>query len=155
MSNDTTIAALEAEETELVFPCFDHADAWALGSLIARRASEAAFRVCIDIRRAELILFRAALPGVTPDHEKWIDRKSALVLRLEQSSALADARFTEAGIDPASLGWLDPSRYVATGGSFPIRVSGVGVVAAATASGLSSADDHRLVVDGIREYLRH
>ena len=60
-----------------------------------------------------------------------------------------------AGVDPASLGWLDPSRYVATGGSFPIRVSGVGVVAAATASGLSSADDHRLVVDGIREYLRH
>jgi uncharacterized protein (UPF0303 family) len=153
MSIDATIASLEAEEDELVFPSFDPADAWALGTLITRRATEAAHRVCIDIRRPDLILFRAALPGVTPDHQRWIDRKSALVLRLEQSSALADARFTESGIDPATLGWLDPNSYVATGGSFPIRVNGVGVVAAATASGLSSEDDHRLIVDGIRQYL--
>jgi uncharacterized protein (UPF0303 family) len=40
-----------------------------------------------------------------------------------------------------------------TGGSFPIRVRGVGVVAAATASGLSSPEDHDLIVAGIRAYL--
>ena len=40
-----------------------------------------------------------------------------------------------------------------TGGSFPIRVLGVGVVAAVTASGLTSMEDHDLVVAGIRAHL--
>jgi uncharacterized protein (UPF0303 family) len=51
-----------------------------------------------------------------------------------------------------AAGWLG-AEYAVTGGAFPIRVRGVGVVAAATASGLSSQEDHDLVVDGIRAYL--
>jgi DNA-binding LacI/PurR family transcriptional regulator len=47
----------------------------------------------------------------------------------------------------------DAYRGAVTGGSFPIRVRGVGVVAAATASGLSSQEDHDLIVEGIRAYL--
>ena len=35
----------------------------------------------------------------------------------------------------------------------PVRVAGVGVVAAVTVSGLASEDDHRLVVDGMRAFL--
>jgi uncharacterized protein (UPF0303 family) len=35
----------------------------------------------------------------------------------------------------------------------PVRVAGVGVVAAVTVSGLSSDDDHRLVVDAMRAFL--
>ncbi len=146
------IAELENQERELVFESFDHADAWRLGSRITQIAQEAGHAVGIDIRRRGLILFRAALPGITPDQESWIDRKSALVLRMEHSSALVDARHSAAGIDAAAIGWLG-SDYAITGGSFPIRVRGVGVVAAATASGLSSQEDHDLVVAGIRSYL--
>jgi uncharacterized protein (UPF0303 family) len=74
------------------------------------------------------------------------------VLRMEASSALVDARLSAAGVDPAATGWLGPE-YAVTGGAFPIRVRDVGVVAAATASGLSSQEDHDLIVDGIRAYL--
>lgn len=38
--------------------------------------------------------------------------------------------------------------------AIPVRVRGTGVVAAVTASGLSSDDDHQLVVDSIRTYLK-
>jgi uncharacterized protein (UPF0303 family) len=146
------IATLERQEQELVFESFDHTDAWRLGSRITAIAQEAGHRVGIDIRRPGLILFRAALPGITPDQESWIGRKAAVVLRMEASSALVDARLSAAGIDPAAVGWLG-AEYAVTGGSFPIRVRGVGVVAAATASGLASMDDHDLIVDGIRAYL--
>jgi len=146
------IAELEQQEKELVFDRFDHADAWRLGTRITEIAQTAGHGVGIDIRRPGLILFRAALPGITPDQEVWIARKAALVLRMETSSALVDARFTAAGIDAAGSGWLG-DEYAITGGSFPIRVRGVGVVAAATASGLSSQDDHDLIVDGIRSFL--
>jgi uncharacterized protein (UPF0303 family) len=146
------ITALERQEQELLFESFDHTDAWLLGSRITAIAQQAGHRVGIDIRRPGLILFRSALPGITPDQETWIIRKAAVVLRMEASSALVDARLSAAGVDPAATGWLG-AEYAVTGGSFPIRVRGVGVVAAATASGLSSQEDHDLIVEGIRAYL--
>jgi uncharacterized protein (UPF0303 family) len=146
------ITTLERQEQELLFDSFDHQDAWRLGSRITKIAQEAGHPVGIDIRRPGLVLFRAALPGITPDQESWIVRKSAVVLRMEASSALVDARLSAAGVDPAATGWLGPE-YAVTGGSFPIRVRGVGVVAAATASGLSSQQDHDLIVEGIRGHL--
>ncbi|WP_236720365.1 heme-degrading domain-containing protein [Rathayibacter sp. VKM Ac-2630] len=146
------IAELEQQERDLVLDSFDHTTAWQLGSRITELAREAGAAVAVDIRRPGLLLFRAALPGSTPDQESWIARKSAVVLRLETSSALADARFTAAGTDPADRGWLGPE-YAVTGGSVPIRVRGVGVVAAATVSGLASLDDHALVVQALREFV--
>ena len=146
------IATLERQEQELVFDSFDHADAWRLGTRITAIAQQAGHPVGIDIRRPGLVLFRAALAGITPDQESWIVRKAAVVLRMEASSALVDARLSAAGVDPAAVGWLGAD-YAVTGGAFPIRVRGVGVVAAATASGLSSQEDHDLIVEGIRGHL--
>ena len=76
-----SIAALERQEQELVFDSFDHADAWRLGSRLTAVAQKAGHPVGIDIRRPGLVLFRAALPGSTPDQETWIVRKAAVVLR--------------------------------------------------------------------------
>ncbi|MCJ1688364.1 heme-binding protein [Rathayibacter sp. VKM Ac-2927] len=141
------IAELEQQERDLVFDRFDNATAYLLGSRLARLAFERGLKVGIDIQRPGLTLFRTMLPGVTADQEVWIQRKAALVLRMEASGALVEARF--GGFDPSSIGWLD-HRYAITSGAFPIRVTGVGVVAVATASGLSSEEDHDLIVEGLR-----
>ncbi|GAA1688033.1 heme-binding protein [Glycomyces endophyticus] len=146
------IEEFERQEAELVFGSFDHGAAWRLGSRITAIAQEAGHGVGIDIRRPGLILFRAALPGSTPDQESWIARKAAVVLRKEHSSALVKEQLAAKGVSPAEAG-MDPAEYAVTGGSFPIRVRGVGVVAAVTASGLASLEDHALVVAGIRAYL--
>ncbi|MEN2740874.1 heme-binding protein [Microbacterium sp. X-17] len=148
------ITELEAEHDELVLPAFDHADAWRLGGIITAAALSAGHRVAIDIRRPGLVLFRAALAGTTPDQEAWIAAKARTVLRLETSSALAAERFAQSGVDAAGMGWLPFPEYALAGGSVPVRVAGTGVVAAVTASGLSSDDDHALVVAGLRELIR-
>jgi uncharacterized protein (UPF0303 family) len=152
VTQNDDVPALEQQERELVLDRFDHTDAWRLGTRITALAQAAGLRVGIDIRRPGLILFRAALPGSTPDQESWIARKSAVVLRMEASSALVDARLRAAGVDAAASGWLGPE-YAVTGGSFPIRVRDVGVVGAVTASGLASMEDHDLVVAGLRAHL--
>jgi uncharacterized protein (UPF0303 family) len=147
------IALLEAQEAELVLDRFDLADAWELGAGLVKIASTEGLGVGIDIRRPNLILFRAALPGIAPDQERWIEKKAALVLRMENSGALVEARHRATGIDAASFGWLPNEEYAVTGGSFPIRVRDVGVVAAVTASGLTSDEDHELVVRGLTELI--
>lgn len=148
------IALLEEQELELQFDGFDPtATAWHLGSILTEIALEDDLGVLLDIRRSDLVLFRSALPGITPDQEVWAERKANVVLRMESSSALVGARHAAAGVDAAAIGWLDHSAYAAAGGSFPLRVRGVGVVAAVTASGLSSEQDHDLVVRGIRRFL--
>jgi uncharacterized protein (UPF0303 family) len=151
---DSEIARLEAEERELILPGFDRADAWRLGSLITERAMAEGLGVAVDIRRPDHILFHASLAGSTGDNDEWIRRKSALVLRMEASSLLLARRFTASGENPfeSASGWLDPQRYVLAGGSVPIRVGGVGVVAAVTVSGLTSEEDHALVVDALRAF---
>jgi uncharacterized protein (UPF0303 family) len=147
------LADLLQHEDELVFPAFDHHDAWRLGSLIASRAIAEAHPVAIDIRRHNLVLFRCVLPGATADQEEWIRRKAATTLRFEHSTALLAEEFASKDYDPTQGGWLAPADYTLAGGSFPVRVRNAGVVAAVTASGLSSDDDHRLVIEAIRDYL--
>lgn len=144
------ITALEAQEAELVLSRFTQDDAWLLGQSIVERARAAGQGVLIDIRRGDVVLFRAALPGTTADQQVWAERKAALVLRMEQSSALVAARMDAMGVDAKAIGWLD-DRYALAPGSFPVRVEGVGVVAAVTASGLSSEEDHDAVITGLRE----
>ncbi|MFF9561922.1 heme-degrading domain-containing protein [Leifsonia sp. NPDC014704] len=148
---DLSIPFLEQQERELVLPSFDLAAAWRLGSLIIERALAAGAGVAVDIRRGDHILFRAMLPGTTVDQQDWIRKKAAVVHRFEASSALVALRLAD--VDVEGLGWLDARDYALTGGSFPIRVAGTGVIGAVTASGLTSEEDHLLVTDGIREYL--
>jgi uncharacterized protein (UPF0303 family) len=154
MTDSGRLAELHRHEEELVFPSFDHHDAWRLGSIIANRAIAEGHGVAIDIRRHNIVLFRCVLPGATADQEEWIRRKSASTLRFEHSTALLSEEFAAKSFDPTQGGWLAPEDYTLAGGSFPIRVRGTGVVAAVTASGLSSDDDHQLVIDSIRTYLK-
>lgn len=149
---ETTVAELEAHEAELVLPAFDHDDARRLGDIVTGLAVEGGHPVVVDIRRPGLVLYRTSLPGTRPDHEQWVQRKAAVVARMEQSSALVAARDAAAGTDVTTAGW-PAAEYAVTGGAFPIRVAGAGVVAVITASGLTSQEDHDLVVEGLRRFL--
>jgi uncharacterized protein (UPF0303 family) len=69
-----------------------------------------------------------------------------------KSSFWVATHFAEKGRDLVQDG-LDTADYAAAGGSFPIRVRGVGVVAAVTISGLPQAQDHAVVVRALEEHL--
>lgn len=147
-STSPTLEDLERQDRDLVLSAFALDDAWWLGSWLTNKAIAQDMPLAIDIRRADLVVFRSVLPGATPDQEVWLARKSAVTLRMEVSSLLFAARLAERQIDARAVGWLD-ERYAITGGSVPVRVAGVGVVAAVTAAGLSSTADHDFVVEGI------
>lgn len=146
------IARLEAQERELIFTRFDYSDAWKLGSLLVEMATERGLPVAVDIRRGGQQLFHAALPGSTADNDAWIERKVRVVERFGASSYLVGRRLAAKGQElDASLG-VDPARFAAHGGAFPVRVPHVGIVGVVTVSGLPQAEDHALVVEAIERF---
>ncbi|MFD9867103.1 heme-degrading domain-containing protein [Streptomyces niveus] len=148
-----TVAELEAQEARLVLPHFTYDDAWALGSLLVELSREREAPVAIDIRRGAQQLFHCALPGSSADNDAWIDRKRRVVERYGESSFLVGSRFRAKGTTFEDSSRLDPDRYAAHGGSFPITVRGAGVVGTVTVSGLPQEEDHALVVAALERTL--
>ncbi|MEU8587954.1 heme-degrading domain-containing protein [Streptomyces sp. NPDC048664] len=147
-----TIEELQAQERRLTLSRFTHDDAWALGSLLVELARARAAPVAIDIRRGGQQLFHAALPGSTPDNDAWIDRKRRVVERYGCSSLLVGTRFRARGTTFEDSSRLDPDRYAAHGGAFPLAVEGAGVVGSVVVSGLPQLEDHALVVAALERF---
>jgi len=147
------IATVEAQERELEFTTFDNDDAWRLGCLLVELAITRDLPVTVDVRRGTQQLFHAARPGTVADNDSWIERKVRVVERFGASSFLVGLRSRARGTTFAQQHDLPHQQFAAHGGSFPVRVRGVGIVGAVTVSGLPQADDHALVVEGIRAFL--
>ncbi|WP_054004762.1 heme-degrading domain-containing protein [Cypionkella psychrotolerans] len=145
-----TTASLETEYADLHFPRFAEAEAWALGQKLVELAGAAP--VVINIRSAERVFFHAALPGSAPLNDLWARRKSNTALLFQLPSFLVGLRHKANGGSLAGNG-LSETDYADHGGAVPIRVTGVGVVACATVSGLPQAEDHALVVAAIQAML--
>ncbi|WP_052867044.1 heme-degrading domain-containing protein [Streptomyces niger] len=148
------VATLEEQERRLVFDRFGNDDAWALGTLLVELARERNAAVTVGIRRGAQRLFHCALPGTSADNDAWLDRKCRVVERYGEASFLVGARFRAKGRTFEDSSRLDPDRYAAHGGAFPVRLRGTGVVGAVAVSGLPQADDHALVVEALEQYLR-
>jgi uncharacterized protein (UPF0303 family) len=151
--NFPTLAELAAEEAELQFSSFTNDDAWALGCALVAAARERSAPVAVDVVRNGHQLFHAALPGATPDNDAWIRRKGRVVRRFGHSSLAVRQASVERGTTFEAEFGLDPRRYAAHGGAFPVLVRSVGPVGVVTVSGLPQVADHRMVVAVLRAHL--
>jgi uncharacterized protein (UPF0303 family) len=149
-----SLAELAAEEEELQFSAFTNDDAWELGSALVAAAHRELAPVAVDITRNRHRLFHAALPGATPDNASWIQRKTRVVNRFGHSSLYVRQSSVERGTTFDEEFGLDPARYAAHGGAFPILVRSVGPVGVVAVSGLPQLEDHRMVVAALRAHLR-
>jgi uncharacterized protein (UPF0303 family) len=147
-----SLAELAAEEEELQFPGFTIDDAWALGSALVSAGREGGAPIAVDISRNRHQLFHAALPGATRDNDGWIRRKTRVVDRFGHSSLYMRRASIERGTTFEAEFGLDPARYAAHGGAFPLIVRSVGPVGVVVVSGLPQVADHRMVVAALRAH---
>jgi uncharacterized protein (UPF0303 family) len=143
------VTDLEAEFAGLQLARFDETTALRLGQILVDLALDEYLPVVIDIRSHDRTFFHAGLPGSAPLNDLWARRKSNTALMFQLPSLLVGRRNAAKGetLDRHGLAGAD---YAEAGGAVPIRVTGVGVVAVATVSGLPQVEDHKLVVRGIR-----
>ena len=145
-----TVAELEVEYASLILPRFAETEAWALGQKLVKLAGTAP--VVINIRSVERVFFHVALAGSAPLNDLWAQRKSKTALLFQLPSFLVGLKHQATGGSLAGNG-LSMTDYADHGGAVPIQVTGVGVVACATVSGLPQAEDHALVVAAIKALL--
>ena len=141
------------EEQDLQFTKFNEATAWQIGSQLVERSARDNLPVTIDITRGDHQLFHVSLYGTSPDNDEWVKRKIRLVNRFRHSSFYMGQLLKSKGkcIEDAYL--LSESEYAPHGGCFPIIVKDTGMVGTITVSGLPQEQDHKLVVEAIRNYL--
>jgi len=151
---DTSLESLLAEEDELLFTKFDSAAAWKLGTWLVNKARTGNLKVAVGITRGGQRLFHWAADGTCPDNDEWIDRKTRTVYRFGHSSFYMNRKLAKEEISADAKYHVDERQFAFDGGSYPIRVKGVGLVGTVTVSGLKQHLDHALAVEAVRAMLR-
>lgn len=141
------------EEKELQFVSFHESTAWQLGCRLVERAQKEGLPISIDITRGSHQLFHASLSGTSADNDEWIKRKVRLVYRFGHSSFYMGQLLKSKGKSLEEAYLIPESDFAAHGGCFPVLVKNTGMVGTITVSGLPQEEDHRLVVQAIRDHL--
>lgn len=142
------------QEEILQFDCFNNEDALRLGLIIVDNAKKHNKKITIDITRNSHQLFHYSFDGTSPDNDQWVIRKSRVVNRFNRSSLYVGTRLKHLGMAIESKYSISSMEYAPVGGGFPLKIKGIGVVGAITVSGLTQEEDHNMVVEGIRDYLK-
>src|SRR5512132_3421137 len=150
---DDILKQLLQEEEELQFSQFNEESAWKLGSRLVETASSRNLPVTIDIMKGIHQLFHASLRGTSADNDEWIKRKVRLVYRFGHSSFYMGHLVKSKGKTIEQSYLVSESEYAPHGGCFPIIVKDTGIVGTVTVSGLPQEEDHKLVVEALRNYL--
>ncbi|MEY4748368.1 MAG: hypothetical protein RIQ60_582 [Pseudomonadota bacterium] len=151
MTLQSDIERIALQERRLVLPGFDNAVAWQLGVRLKALAEERALALTIEIRLARETVFFHAMPGTTPANADWARRKRNSVELLQQSSYGLGRELERDGSTLELKMGLPARDYAHHGGSFPLRVAGVGCVGTVTVSGAPQRVDHELVVRALAE----
>jgi uncharacterized protein (UPF0303 family) len=154
MTENETLTTLLQDEERLIFSSFDHETAWLLGNKLRNAALIDELPLAISIRRHGQRLFHAALPGSSANNDLWLERKSAVVDLFGHSSYYVGCLTRADGDEDFNVAHrLDPAKYAAHGGAFPILVRGAGCVGTVAVSGLPQVEDHRFVVAQLEMFL--
>jgi uncharacterized protein (UPF0303 family) len=143
------LALISQQEAILHLPAFNEEVAWNLGSRLRDLASTRRLGIVIDVRRFGQPLFYSALAGSSPDNAEWAKRKANTVARFHRSSYGLGLELQHKNTSLFEKFGLPLTEFAAHGGSFPVTVTGTGVIGSVTVSGLPQRDDHQLVVEAL------
>jgi uncharacterized protein (UPF0303 family) len=150
--NAHDLAIIAKQEELLQFASFDNTTAWSLGDAIRQHCEEHQLAVAIEVRLCRETVFYYAMQGTSPNNADWARRKRNTT-ELKHRSSYAVGLALKEGETLESQSGLPARDYAHHGGSFPIRVKGVGCVGSVTVSGLPQRQDHALVAEVLASVL--
>ena len=105
--------------------------------------------IAVSIDRLNHTVFKYVSDNLPADKHNWLRRKANVAMRFEESSLAVKTDLENGNMTLAATFALDSKDYLAKGGSIPIKVINVGLVATVSVSGLSDVQDHELILNAL------
>jgi len=147
----TDLEMLESQERALQPERFDLDSAWMLGCSIRQLCRARGVALAIEIRLGRETVFYYAMKGTSSNNADWVRRKRNTVELMEKSSYAVGLALELEGSNLQVKSGLPQRDYASHGGSFPIRLKGMGCVGVVTVSGVPQREDHAIVVEALAE----
>ena len=154
MSETDLFVQLAAEQQQLRFASFSFDDALAIGLDVVETARRDKLAITVDVTVSGQQLFHAALPGTSPDNDRWVARKNRVAMYFFRSSYQVAMQLEAKGKTIEAAYGLSSLDYAAYGGAVPVTLKGGEVIGTVTVSGLPHQQDHAMVVDALRRHLQ-
>lgn len=154
MNFEKKLLEIENQEKNLVFESFNNDDALVLGMLLVEKGKKLNKGISINITRNNHQIFYYSFDGTSIDNDEWVKRKMNVVNRFNKSSLYIGLKLKSLNRTIEDKYLISAKEYSPYGGSFPIILKNTGVIGTITVSGLSQEEDHLLVVEAIKEYLK-
>jgi uncharacterized protein (UPF0303 family) len=151
---ENSLKVLDEQERILQFDSFTNKTALEIGMMIVSKAAEENKAITVDICKCGQQIFHFAFDGTSPDNDIWIKRKNNVVTRFHRRSLGFFTKLKLSGQTLEDKYGISLSDYAPSGGAFPVRVKNVGVIGTITVSGLKHEQDHEIVVEVLKEYLK-
>ncbi len=154
--NENEIREIEKrciEEEELYrFDAFSQTEAMKLGSFIYEKSRGLPKPVAIEIRINRFTVFCFYPDGTNENNRLWLEAKAKTVDMTQKSSLHFWADVQLSGSSPEKKR-MPEKEYACCGGGFPLIVKNIGVVGTICVSGLPHMEDHKLIIDSLKEYM--
>jgi uncharacterized protein (UPF0303 family) len=140
------------QEQELKLPSLMNKEAIEIGQLASELGRERKLPIAIEVRIGDWIVYHASLPGSSPENDRWIERKAAVV-ELKQHSTMYERIFAEErGVDWYKENNLQDETHAIHGGALPL-ITDEGFKGILIISGLPQVEDHLFAVEVLIEFL--
>ena len=140
------------QEQELRLPSLMNKEAIEIGQLASELGRERRLPIAIEVRIGDWIVYHASLPGSSPENDRWIERKVAVVMLKQHSTLFEQVSAKERGVDWHKENDLKDETHAIHGGAIPL-ITNEGFKGILIISGLPQVEDHLFAVEVLTEFL--
>ena len=123
-----------------------------IGQLASVLGRERKLPIAIEVRIGDWIVYHASLPGSSPENDRWIERKVAVVMLKQHSTLFEQVSAKERGVDWHKENDLKDETHAIHGGAIPL-ITNEGFKGILIISGLPQVEDHLFAVEVLTEFL--
>jgi uncharacterized protein (UPF0303 family) len=122
-----------------------------MGLTIVNLAKERNQNIAVKVERLNHTIFLFVDDNLPADKHLWLKRKANVTKHFEESSLSVKNDLVNGNMTLEKTFALDEKEFLAKGGSIPVFVKSAGMIAVITVSGLHDEEDHKIIIDALKE----
>ncbi|MCD8450358.1 heme-binding protein [Tenacibaculum dicentrarchi] len=122
-----------------------------MGLAVVNLAKKRNQNIAVKVERLNHTIFLFVDDNLPADKHLWLKRKANVTKHFEESSLSVKNDLINGNMTLEKTFALDEKEYLAKGGSIPIFVKNAGMISIITVSGLHDEEDHKIIIEALKE----